>query len=165
MINFVNDPLLSSYVVACKDNAFLCKNRKCISYFLVCNKINNCGDDSDESSCPTLETGLRLPPVSLVTNTVGKFIGGIIGGVAGFIVLLIVIIIITIIIIIVICVCNKRCPLYKWRQREQPPVVVIDGAQLAPEENAHESLSVMNNDQVDTQKGACNIVMLLSNNK
>ena len=67
-----------------------------------------------------------------------------------------------IIITIVICVCNKRCPLYKRRQREQPPVVVIDGAQPAPEEDAHESLSLMNNDQVDTQKGACNIVMLPS---
>ena len=98
--------------------------------------------------------------MSLVTNTVGKFIGGIIGGAAGFIVLLVAIIVI----IIVICVCNKRCPLYKRKQREQPPVVVIDGAQPAPEENVHESLSLMNNDQCNAQKGAYSIVMLLSNN-
>ena len=115
----------------------------------MCNEVNNCGDDSDEprSSCPILNTG--QPPVSLVTNTVGKFIGGMVGGAAGFILLLVAIIVIT----IVICVCNKRCPLYKRRQRERPPVVVIDGVQPAPEENAHENLSLIKNDEFDTKKG------------
>jgi hypothetical protein len=118
---------------ACKDNAFLCKNRKCISYFLVCNKINNCGgDNGDESSCPILNTA----------SLFGKFIGGIVGGVAGFIVLLVAIIVI----IIGIFICKKRCPLYNQRQRIQPPVVVIDAVLPAPEENAHESLSLINND-------------------
>ena len=130
------------YVEACKDSAFLCKNRKCIPTFLVCNEINNCGDNSDES-CPA-------PPdlgdsVSSVSNIVGKFFGGIVGGAAGFILLLIAIIAI----IIVVCVCNKRCPLYKRRQRERPPVVVIDGIQPAPEENAPENLSLIKNDEFD----------------
>jgi hypothetical protein len=63
-----------------------------------------------------------------------------------------------IVITIVICICNKRCPLYKRRQRE-PPVVVIDGVQPAPEENAHESLSLIKNDQFNTPKGACYVTL------
>ena len=92
----------------------------------------------------------HAPPVpgnsaSFATNIVGKFFGGIFGGAAGFILLLIAIIAI----IIVVCVCNKRCPLYKRRQRERPPVVVIDGIQPAPEENAPENLSLIKNDEFD----------------
>ena len=101
----------------------------------MCNEVNNCGDDSDESSCGTLDTG--------------KFIGGTFGGAAGFITLLIAIIVIT----IVVCVCNKRCPLYKQRRREPPPVVVVDGVQPAPEENARESVSLIQNDEVNTKYG------------
>ena len=112
----------------------------------MCNEVNNCGDDSDESSCGTLDTD--QPPI--VINTVGKFIGGIVGGAAGFITLLVAIIVIT----IVVCVCNKRCPLYKQRRREQPPVVVVDGVQPAPEENARESLSLIQNDEFNTKNGA-----------
>ena len=130
----------------------MCENHKCIAYFLKCNEVNNCGDDSDESSCVTHNTG--QPSASFVTNTLGKFIGGIAGGAAGFIMLLTAIIVIT----VVICVCNKRCPLYKRRERERPPVVVIDGVQPAPEENAHENLSLMKNDEFDTKKGACYVV-------
>ena len=58
-----------------------------------------------------------------------------------------------IVVTIIICVCNKKCPLYKRRQREPPPVVVIEGVQPAPEENACENLSLIKNDEFDT-KGA-----------
>ena len=132
------------YVGACKDFSFLCNNGKCIAHALVCNQVNNCGDNSDEPlSC------FKLPDTGTSTDIIGKFFGGIFGGVAGFIVLLVAIIVI----IIVTCVCNKRCPLYKRRQRERPPVVVIDGIQPAPEENANENLSLIKNDEFD----GCNI--------
>lgn len=55
----------------------------------------------------------------------GEILGSIIGGIFGFI-LLIVAIIITLVLVIRICACNHRCPLYKWRHRqEHPPIGVI----------------------------------------
>ena len=130
------------YVGACKDVSFLCNNGKCIAYVLVCNQVNNCGDNSDEPlSCGLPDTGTSTDIISIFS------------GVAGFIVLLVAIIAAIIVIIIVLCVCNKRCPLYKRRQRERPPVVVIDGIQPAPEENVNENLSLIKNDEFD----GCNI--------
>ena len=55
------------------------------------------------------------------SNSYGLIFGGIIG-----IILLFFIIIVTITAVVMMCVCNKHCPIYKWRHRQrQPPIGVI----------------------------------------
>ena len=114
--------------MACKDYAFLCNNKKCIPDIFVCNNINNCGDNSDESGCASNAFfGLSF----------GGFFGAIIGGSAGVLLLIIGIIIA----VLLTCVYNKKCPLYKQRhRRDQPPVVVIE----PHEENIGENASLIN---------------------
>ena len=51
--DFVNDnsnylPLEST---SCLRYQFQCENKKCISKHLLCNLMDNCGDNSDETIC------------------------------------------------------------------------------------------------------------------
>lgn len=44
-IHFLFSPDKTS---ACPNDKFRCKNGQCIDYHLVCNKVSDCSDDSDE---------------------------------------------------------------------------------------------------------------------
>lgn len=51
-------------VAPCIDTEWTCFNRKCISRDLLCNNVDDCGDDSDESyahaECGGLYNGLVI---------------------------------------------------------------------------------------------------------
>ena len=51
--DFVNDNLnyLHLESTSCHRDQFQCKNKKCISKYDVCDLMDNCGDNSDESFC------------------------------------------------------------------------------------------------------------------
>lgn len=106
------------HAVACKNSNFLCDNGKCIDWIFTCNRVDNCGDNSDEASCGIETAGAD-------NSFFSKFFGGFFGGAAGVTFLIIAVIVIT----IVICVYNKKCPLYKRRHRQQPPVGIINVAE------------------------------------
>lgn len=126
--------------VACKENNFLCNNRKCILWIFTCNRINDCGDNSDESdSCDTLNISQDQG-----RSFAGKFFGGIFGAAAGVLFLIVG----TIITVILTCIYNKKCPIYKQRRRRhQPPVVVITVGEQN-EVNVRDDISLItNNDE------------------
>lgn len=109
---------------------------------MVCNHINNCGDNSDEpTSCEYREYG-----ESFAENISGKFFGGIFGGLAGFI--LLIIIVIVVVVIIAVCVLKKKCSLCRNRQRQNPPVVVIDVNEDDVPEPA-EDISLITNKEIN----------------
>ena len=59
-------------------------------------------------------------------NTYGPIFGGIVG-----IIVLFFSILILVAVVMTLCVCNKHCPIYKWRQRRgQPPVGVMIAAEV-----------------------------------
>ena len=124
-------------VVVCRGDSFHCDNKRCISMQSYCNGINECGDGSDEpDSCPKTGYPDLIPSdinnivsadviPSSVTKTVKSFYGILFGSVAGIILLLIGILLL-VVVVVVVCVCNKNCPVYKWRNRRHyPPVGVI----------------------------------------
>ncbi len=39
------------FAVGCSSAEFECNNGNCISQLLVCNDVNSCGDNSDETNC------------------------------------------------------------------------------------------------------------------
>ena len=45
----------------CRDGKFRCRNERCISAESKCNGHDDCGDGSDESSCPTTTTSTSRP--------------------------------------------------------------------------------------------------------
>ena len=51
--DFVNDNLnyLHLESTSCRRNQFQCKNKNCISKYVLCNSRDDCGDNSDESFC------------------------------------------------------------------------------------------------------------------
>lgn len=136
---------LLSHTVACKGSSFLCKNGRCISFMFTCNNVNNCGDNSDENSCPT------VPDIIDNSSTfIGKSIGGFIGGVAGILFLIITLIVVTLVITLGICVCNKNCPIYKWRHKQRPRVnvgVITIGE--PNQENMQDNVPLIKNDEFD----------------
>ena len=46
----VNIPLFS-LTAGCPANSFICDNARCIPSIWKCDKINDCGDNSDEDHC------------------------------------------------------------------------------------------------------------------
>ena len=81
----------------------------------------------------------------------------IFGGIIG-IILLFFSIIITIAVVITLCVCNKNCPIYKWRQRRgQPPLGVI----VAEVPNDHETSLLL--DEVEEESAGTQECTALSN--
>lgn len=124
--------------VACKNSNFLCNNGKCVNrIFAVCNHINDCGDNSDEASCPYHDVNDFSPD-----PFVGKFFGGIFGGVAGLVILISASIIITVAIIVCVCV-RKR------KRRQQPPIGVLE---VAPEESVEENNPLLNSKEDEIEE-------------
>ena len=63
----------------------------------------------------------KLYSIADPKNTFGPVFGGITG-----IMLLFFTILTLVAVVITLCICNKRCPVYKWRQRRgQPPIGMI----------------------------------------
>lgn len=47
------------------DWMFQCNNKKCVPYWWKCDKVNDCGDNSDEMGCePTTGPPSYLPPTT-----------------------------------------------------------------------------------------------------
>ena len=139
-----NVPALNSFSVICRGESFSCRGGPyvniCVAKRSYCDGIRDCEDGKDEpdscfqSTLSSLNNFLQdfknfygditgsLNPKS----TYGPIFGGIIGIIVLFFSLLILVAV-----TMTLCVCNKHCPIYKWRQRRgQPPVGVMIAAEV-----------------------------------
>ena len=61
---------MSVKVLVCEENSLKCVNGQCVSFDLVCNGVNNCGDYSDEllSECVTSQGQLSAASLEVKDN-------------------------------------------------------------------------------------------------
>lgn len=53
---------------SCNDWMFMCNNKKCVPYWWKCDSVDDCGDDSDEIGCSSVDMSLDpAPPLSTET--------------------------------------------------------------------------------------------------
>ena len=169
-INFVatlESPHSKSFAVICRGESFSCMgstSQICVSKHSYCDGIRDCTDGSDEPDACLLSTLSSLNKffsdfkkvfssvydIANPKNTYGPIFGGIVG-----IIVLFFTILILVAVVMTLCVCNKHCPIYKWRQRRgQPPV----GVMIAADNREPEEGSVLYNIGINT-----NFVMLKIN--
>ena len=144
---------LQCHAVICRGQSFSCRGSNssilCVSKKSYCDGIKDCEDGNDEPDACFLST---LSSLNKFLQDFKKFYGNvydsidpkntygpIFGGTIGIIVLFFSTLIL-IAVVMTLCVCNKHCPIYKWRQRRgQPPVgVMITAAEVPnPEATLH----------------------------
>ena len=49
---------------------FQCANKKCVPYWWMCDGVNDCGDNSDEATCPSVTTA--APPTTPIPEDVSN---------------------------------------------------------------------------------------------